>query len=91
MGCKYWNNNVILTLLYHDCEYMKIIHLNCGLRNGYESDLRSNERYFCSSENKVWKPSLPLPPPPPPPLSLSLFLFLFLSFSPDDEEFITLL
>ena len=81
MGCKYWNNNVILTLLYHDCECMKIIHLNCGLRNEYESDLRSNERYFCSSENKVWKPSLS----PPPSLSLSLSLSL------DDEEFITLL
>ena len=71
MGCKYWNNNVILTLLYLDCEYMKIIHLNCGLRNEYESDLRSIERYFCSSENKVWKPSLPpFPPPSLPPPSL---------------------
>ena len=88
MGCKYWNNNVILTLLYHDCEYMKIIHLNCGLRNEYESDLRSNERYFCSSENKVWIPSLP---PWPPPLPLPFSLSLSLSFSPDDEEFITLL
>ena len=53
MGCKYWNNSVILTLLYRDCEYVKIIHLNCGLRNEYESDLRSNEHYFGGSENKV--------------------------------------
>ena len=64
---------------------MKITHLNCGLRNEYESDLRSNERYFCSSENKVWNP--PSLPAPPPSLSLSLSL----SLSPDDEEFITLL
>ena len=51
--CKYWNNNVILKLLYRDCEYMKIIHLKCGLRNEYESDLRINEHYFGGSENKV--------------------------------------
>ena len=25
-----------------DCEYMKIIHVNCGLRNEYVGDLRSN-------------------------------------------------
>ena len=79
--CKYWNNNVILKLLYRDCEYMKIIHLNCGLRNEYESDLRSNEHYFGGSENKVWKTSFPpfLPPSLPP----SLF--------PDDEDFYNLL
>ena len=53
MRCKYWDNNVILTQLYRDCEYMKIIHLNCGLRNEYESDLRSDELYFGSSENMV--------------------------------------
>ena len=25
-----------------DCEYMKIIYVNCGLRNEYVGDLRSN-------------------------------------------------
>ena len=53
MDCKYWNNNLILTLFYHDCQYMKIMHSNCGLRNEYESDLRSNEHYFGSSDKKV--------------------------------------
>ena len=33
---------------------MKIRYVNCGWRNGYESDLRSNEHYLSSSENKVW-------------------------------------
>ena len=36
---------------------MKIICVNCGLRNEYESDLRSNE-HFLSNENKVWKRNL---------------------------------
>ena len=42
---------------------MKIIHVNRGLRNEYESDLRGDEHYSSSSENKpalglvssVWK------------------------------------
>ena len=43
-----------------DFEYMKIIHVNCGLRTEYESDLRSNEHYLSSSDNKpalglVWR------------------------------------
>ena len=32
---------------------MKIIHVNCGQRNERESDLRSNEQYLSSSENKA--------------------------------------
>ena len=34
---------------------MKIIFVNCGLRREYQSDLRSNEHYLSSSENKAWK------------------------------------
>ena len=34
---------------------MKIMWENYGLRNEYENDLCSNEHYFSSSENKVWK------------------------------------
>ena len=34
---------------------MKIIYVNCGLGNKYESDLRNNEHYSSSSENKAWK------------------------------------
>ena len=37
----------------NDCEYMKIVYGNCGLRNKYESDLRSSEHYLSSSENKA--------------------------------------
>ena len=36
---------------------MKIVYGNCGLRNKYESDLRSSEHYLSSSENKAWKSS----------------------------------
>ena len=36
---------------------MKIIYLNGGQRREYESDLRSNEHYLNSSENKAWKNS----------------------------------
>ena len=34
---------------------MKIIYVNCGWRREYESDLRSNEHYSSSSENKARK------------------------------------
>ena len=34
-----------------DCKYLKIIHVNCGLRKEFESDLRSNEQYLGSSGN----------------------------------------
>ena len=34
---------------------MIIINVKCGLRNEYKSDLRSNEHYFSSSENKAWE------------------------------------
>ena len=34
---------------------MKVIYLNWGQRREYESDLRSNEHYLSSSENKAWK------------------------------------
>ena len=29
--------------LFHDYEHVEIIFVNCGLRNEYENDLRSNE------------------------------------------------
>ena len=34
---------------------MKITYVNCGWRREYESDLRSNEHYSSSSENKARK------------------------------------
>ena len=39
---------------------MKIIYVNCGWRREYESDLRSNEHYSSSSENKARKKNLGL-------------------------------
>ena len=36
---------------------MKIIYVNCGIRNEYESDLRSNKHFVSSSENKACKNS----------------------------------
>ena len=36
---------------------MKIIYVNCLLRNEYESDLHSNEQYLSSSNNNAWKNS----------------------------------
>ena len=36
---------LILVVVVFDCEYMKIIYVNCGLRNVYESDLHSNKHY----------------------------------------------
>ena len=41
--------------MIRDGEYMKITYVNCGLRNEYESNVRSTEHYFNSSENKAWK------------------------------------
>ena len=38
-----------------DCDYMKIIYVNCGWRRQYESDLRSNEHYLSSSEKRTEK------------------------------------
>ena len=32
-------------------EYMKIIYVNCGWGNEYESDLRSNEHYLGNSDS----------------------------------------
>ena len=40
-----------------DCEYIRIIYVNCGLRNEYESNVCSNEHYLSSGENKAWKNS----------------------------------
>ena len=31
---------------------MKMIYVDCGLRNKYESDIRSNENYLNGSEKK---------------------------------------
>ena len=41
--------------MIRDGEYMKIPYVNRGLRSEYESDVRSTEHYFNSSENKAWK------------------------------------
>ena len=38
-----------------DFEYMKIMYMNWGLRNEYESGLWINEHYLSSSENEAWK------------------------------------
>ena len=38
-----------------DFEYMKIMYMNFGLRNEYESGLWINEHYSSSSENEAWK------------------------------------
>ena len=34
---------------------MKIMYVNCGFGNEYESDLRSNEHYLGSCESKARK------------------------------------
>ena len=34
---------------------MEIIYVNCGLINGIERDLRSNEHHLSSDKNKAWK------------------------------------
>ena len=34
---------------------MKIMYVDCGFRNEYESDLRSNEHYLGSCESKARK------------------------------------
>ena len=39
----------------NDCEFTKIIYMNCRQRHKYESNLHSNEHYLSSSENKAWK------------------------------------
>ena len=43
--------NKLVKWYINNCEYMKIIVVNRGLRD--ESDLRSNEDYLSSSENKA--------------------------------------
>ena len=45
--------NKLVKWYINNCEYMKIIVVNRGLRD--ESDLRSIEHYLSSSENKAWK------------------------------------
>ena len=37
---------------------MKMIYVDCGLRNKYESDIHSNENYLSSSEKKGVKKKL---------------------------------
>ena len=37
---------------------MKMIYMDCGLRNKYESDIHSNENYLSSSEKKGVKKKL---------------------------------
>ena len=48
-----WFPNKPVEWCENDCRDMKIIHVNCGQRNERESDLRSNEHYLSSSENKA--------------------------------------
>ena len=45
--------NKLVKWYINNGEYMKIIVVNRGLRD--ESNLRSNEHYLSSSENKAWK------------------------------------
>ena len=42
-------------LFNFDCKCIKTIYVKCGQRNKFESDLRINEHYSSSSENKAWK------------------------------------
>ena len=55
---RYRCSALVITLVHNKfvkCnrfEYMKIIHVNRGLRNEYVSDLCGNEHYSSSSENK---------------------------------------
>ena len=37
----------------NDFKYIEIIYVNCGLRNEFGSDLRCNEHYLSSTENKA--------------------------------------
>ena len=39
---------------------MKIIYVNCGLRNEFESDLSSNEHCLSGNENKAQKKFRPV-------------------------------
>ena len=43
---KWWIN---------DCEYVKMIYVNCGIRNEYESDLCRNNHCLSGSENRARK------------------------------------
>ena len=45
--------NKLVKWYINNCECMKIIDVNCGLRDRDESDLRSNEHYLSSSGNKA--------------------------------------
>ena len=42
----------IIIIIINDCEYVKNESMNCRWRNEHESDLRSNEHYASSIENK---------------------------------------
>ena len=44
----------------NDCKCMKIMYVNCGQRNKYGSDVRSDEHYLSSRENKAWKKFRPV-------------------------------
>ena len=37
----------------NDCGFIKILYVNCGLRNKYESNLRNIEHFLSSSETKA--------------------------------------
>ena len=48
----YFNFHQIFTLILPDCEYIKIIYVNCGSCNEYESNLCSNENYWTPSSSE---------------------------------------
>ena len=48
-----WFPNKPVEWCENDYRDLKIIHANCGQRYERESDLRSNEHYLSSSENKA--------------------------------------
>ena len=60
--CGMWENKCVFDyfMKYFDCEYMKIIYVNCKLRNEFESYPRSYERYLSNSENKGFRKFRPV-------------------------------
>ena len=52
-------DHVLIKTSIYDCKYMKIICVNCSLRNESASNLHSYEHNLSSSENKAWKKARP--------------------------------
>ena len=53
-------DHVLIKTSIYDCKYMKIICVNCSLRNESASNLHSYEHNLSSSENKAWKKGTPV-------------------------------